>query len=237
MHHLDTVMFNIHQAENKEDLWKVLSKYFTSIGVRMASYHATNADGTPSSIKAQGFPEAWLCKYIEENLVQIDPIPELAARMAKPFYWHDAANLAPTTQDSKRYLELMAQAHVGDGLALYVFGPAMQNAYVGLGFGEQEIDLSPQMIWAIQCVAQAGHLRACVLRAQEKPMVELSRRELEILRWVARGKSNSVIADILTLSPHTVDAHIRRIYAKLNVNDRTSAAIRGIGSGLVLIDA
>jgi DNA-binding NarL/FixJ family response regulator len=37
------------------------------------------------------------------------------------------------------------------------------------------------------------------------------------------------------VSPYTIDAHVRRIYTKLDVNDRTSAVIRGIGSGLIKI--
>lgn len=235
-HSLDTTLQDINQAVSKDGLWGVLRRYFGEIGVKMASYHATDIDGVPLDIRAEGFPADWMREYIDEKLVQIDPIPELAARMATPFYWHDAANLAPPTKASASYLAKMEEARLGDGLALYVFGPAMQNAYVGLGFGRERLDLSVEMLWTIQVVAQAGHLRACVLRSYDRKPLALSLREREVLRWVARGKSNSVIAEILSLSPHTVDAHMRRVYAKLNVNDRTSAAIRGIGSGLILLD-
>ena len=176
MEYLDDIMFKIHEANTTEALWDVLSIYFRSIGVKTASYHATKADGTPSFIKTEGFPETWTCKYIEENLIQIDPIPELAARSATPFYWHDVADLAPSSADAQRYLDLHEQANIGDGLAFYVFGPAMRNAYVGLGFGAGRIDLSPHMIWGIQCVSQAGHLRSCVLRADNVPISELTRR-------------------------------------------------------------
>ena len=61
----------------------------------------------------------------------------------------------------------------------------------------------------------------------------LTPREAEVLTWIARGKSNSVIADILGVSPHTVDTLVRRIYGKLEVADRTTAAIHGIGAGLI----
>ena len=54
-----------------------------------------------------------------------------------------------------------------------------------------------------------------------------------MLGWVAGGKSNTVIADILGISAHTVDAHLRRICLKLGVSDRISAAVRGIGIGLI----
>ena len=235
MQRLDDIMFQIHGAETSQALWDVLASYFRRIGVVMASYNTTESLGKEPVVRLEGFPETWTCKYIEENLVQIDPVPELASRTAQAFYWHELDDLAPSTEDVQRYLRLLKQADIGDGLVFYVFGPAMRNAYVALGFGPGKLELSPKSIWAIQCVAQAGHLRACVLRNGETAAVELTKREQEILRWLARGKSNSVIASILTVSPHTIDAHVRRIYAKLKVNDRTSASIRGIGSGFIKI--
>ena len=45
-----------------------------------------------------------------------------------------------------------------------------------------------------------------------------------MLLWIARGKSNRDIAEILTLSPRTVNKHLEQIYAKLGVENRTSAA-------------
>jgi LuxR family transcriptional regulator/LuxR family quorum-sensing system transcriptional regulator CciR len=79
-------------------------------------------------------------------------------------------------------------------------------------------------------------LRYCELTQdrQERPEA-LSPREIEILYWIARGKSSSVIAEILGISTHTVDTITRRIYAKLGVNDRTTAALRGVDFGLVRI--
>lgn len=199
----------------------------------MVSYHAVKQDGTPFAIAADGFPEEWLCQYIEQDLVTIDPIPELAAKMSTPFFWHDIETLVDITPERRRYLDAMQAAHLGDGLAFFVFGPAMQNAYVGLGFGVDRIELEQIEIMKLQYVAQAGHLRVCALTAQKPGVRPLTAREREILEWVAQGKSNSVIAEITGISSHTVDAHMRSIYRKLSVNDRTSAAIRGIGSGLV----
>ncbi|GEM_PF-1491924 len=63
--------------------------------------------------------------------------------------------------------------------------------------------------------------------------VALSEREREIIFWVTRGKSNSVIGSILGISPSTVDTYMRRIFRKLDVADRTSAAMRAVAIGAV----
>lgn len=64
---------------------------------------------------------------------------------------------------------------------------------------------------------------------QEQPILQnafnLTVRESEVLTWLAKGKSNAEIAIILSISPHTINAHLAQIFKKLNVENRTSAAI------------
>ncbi len=53
----------------------------------------------------------------------------------------------------------------------------------------------------------------------------LSPREIELLSWVAQGKSNPEVGIILNISPKTVSTYLGHIYNKLGVNSRTGAAI------------
>ncbi|BCJ90581.1 DNA-binding response regulator [Terrihabitans soli] len=53
--------------------------------------------------------------------------------------------------------------------------------------------------------------------------LSLTNREAEVLLWLARGKSNKDIAEILGLSPRTVNKHLEQIYSKLGVENRASA--------------
>jgi DNA-binding CsgD family transcriptional regulator len=52
----------------------------------------------------------------------------------------------------------------------------------------------------------------------------LTLRESEVLYWVAKGKTNRDIGDILGASPATVKKHLERIHEKLGVETRTAAA-------------
>jgi len=54
--------------------------------------------------------------------------------------------------------------------------------------------------------------------------VRLTARESEVLLWVARGKTNRDIAEILGMSPRTVNKHLEHIFEKLGVETRTAAA-------------
>jgi DNA-binding NarL/FixJ family response regulator len=59
----------------------------------------------------------------------------------------------------------------------------------------------------------------------QRPELKLSERELEVLRCVAQGHPNKVIAIRLGISEKTVKAHLTRIYQQIGVTDRTQAAL------------
>jgi len=62
---------------------------------------------------------------------------------------------------------------------------------------------------------------------------QLTPREREVLTLVARGRSNTEIAEGLVLSPETVKTHVKRIFAKLGVRDRAQAVVAAYEAGLV----
>lgn len=63
-------------------------------------------------------------------------------------------------------------------------------------------------------------------RAEEADGHSLTGRETEVLRWVARGKTNGEIAALLVVSPNTVRKHLEHAYEKLGVHTRTAAVHR-----------
>ena len=71
-------------------------------------------------------------------------------------------------------------------------------------------------------VAQ-GNAGAGALTQERLQTLGLTRREAEVMAWVAQGKSNSAIATILESSPRTVAKHIEHVFGKLNVESRTAA--------------
>ncbi len=60
--------------------------------------------------------------------------------------------------------------------------------------------------------------------AMLKEQLSLTERESEVLYWIANGKTNREIAEILSMSPRTVNKHLEQVFPKLGVENRTSAA-------------
>ena len=62
---------------------------------------------------------------------------------------------------------------------------------------------------------------------------DLTDREVEVLRVLARGLSNREIAEALVLSPRTVQHHLASVYDKIDLRTRAGAAVFAIENGLV----
>ncbi|HET9324675.1 MAG TPA: LuxR C-terminal-related transcriptional regulator [Gaiellaceae bacterium] len=68
--------------------------------------------------------------------------------------------------------------------------------------------------------------RQTLLLREERIAARLTGREQEVLAWVARGKTNCEIAELLWVAPSTVRKHLENVYGKLGVNTRTAAVAR-----------
>jgi DNA-binding NarL/FixJ family response regulator len=68
------------------------------------------------------------------------------------------------------------------------------------------------------------------------PLDDLTKREIEVLKEVANGKSNKEIASDLFISEKTVKTHVSNILSKLDLADRTQAALFAVRNGVVEMD-
>jgi DNA-binding NarL/FixJ family response regulator len=99
--------------------------------------------------------------------------------------------------------------------------------------------LLTDVIRAVRAVSRGERVipDAVAARLAEFPeRSELIERELEVLRLVARGLSNREVARVLGRADDTVRIHLKSVFAKLNVTDRTEAVTVAIARGLIHLD-
>lgn len=220
-------------------LAQLCTDFFTEHGAAMSSYHHVPPVGASDhtnaiAVAAQGFPEDWVKRYRDQELYKIDPIPKYAIQRSESFWWSELDGYHGLTADEQRYMDILREQDLGDGIAIPLFGPNGRNGYAGIGFGKNPPTVTSLKIMQLQNAAQLAHQRYCtLLREKRKEDISLSARELEILTWVVQGKSNGVIADILGISSYTVDTYVRRIFGKLGVSNRVTAVLRATSIGLV----
>ncbi|MEM9387018.1 MAG: LuxR family transcriptional regulator [Pseudomonadota bacterium] len=229
----------LRKASSFESLRDTFAQQLTAFGVKMMSYHHLPPLGASDfqshiAVFAHGFPDAWVSRYVQDQLYRIDPISRKAAVASLPFRWSAVTSFGDLSTQERRYLQMLEAARLGDGLAIPVFGPHGRNGYVGFGFGTATLPIDEEQIGLLHWVAQLGHLIYCsLLRVAPADELKLAPREREVLQLAARGNSNGAIAEALQVSRHTVDTHMRRIFSKLDVGDRVTAVLRALSLGLI----
>jgi LuxR family transcriptional regulator, quorum-sensing system regulator CciR len=225
-------------AGTTAELWSVFSRSFRGTEVTRVSYLHLPPLGAPDEsqprLVAEGFPEALVARYFRDRMFRANPIVAHAQTKVEPVYWDEIERLGRLSEREQAFLAEFRAAGLGYGVGIPVYGPSGRFGQCGLGFRDGVRRLAPEVLRGMQWICQLAHLRYCALVAPVlEPRQRLSERETEVLAWVARGKSNQTIGEILGISTATVNAHMRRIHLKLGVFDRISAAIRGIGCGLI----
>ena len=236
---MEIAVSHIRQITTIEGVLQFLRDTGHSYGVVRQSYHFTPLFHSPVSadtiIYAEGFDEAWTKLYFNKDFRARDPIPAWTLKHAGLLAWKDAIAAHDPTPDQAEYFAQMEAFGLIHGFGLPLYGPNNRVAYVAFDFGRPICDEDKLTIDMLRAVAQAGHLRICEIIDGEHEIPDLSERELEVMTWIARGKSGTDIATILGLSPETVKTYTRRIYEKLEVGDKVGATVKALKLGLVTV--
>lgn len=230
-------------AEDRlQAVWALMVAFARARGVLRIGYHHLPPAGAPDAsllrVENEGFGEALLAQYLRARQNGMAVLASFAQNSVEPVYLDEIAARRDISDRERAHLAGYRAAGVVNGLALSVFGPNGRNGLFAIELDLDTPRLAPEALGALRWAGQCMHLRYCVLLLPTLgKLPNLSSREAQVLAWVARGKSNATIGEILGISVHTVDAHLRRIYLKLGVFDRISAALRGLGFGLIQFDA
>lgn len=231
----------IENCTRLDEVWQAMVRFARGCGVARLGYHHLPPPGAPDAqllrVENDGFAESLLAQYLAARTSGIAVLANVIQKGTRPVYLDELESLVELGSIERAHLAAYRAGGVRNGLGLQVFGPNGRNGIFAVDLGDIR-RLPPETLTRLRFACQAMHLRYCaLLQPQLGTVPQLSSREAEVLAWVARGKSNASIAGILGISAHTVDAHLRRIYLKLGVVDRISAALRGLGFGLITVDS
>ena len=154
--------------------------------------------------------------------------------MTEPVLWSVLFEKINFTENQKLSFKEFYFSSETEGLLVPVYGPGGRDGAIMLRFAEPDKQMARMDIYLLCLASYVSHVQFCRLRVNSsETSVSLTAREQEVLKWVARGKSNTVIADIVGISQHTVNGYLRRIYLKTRTSDRTSAALRAVADLLI----
>jgi len=218
-----------------DKLKAILTKYIKPLGFDMHTcISVVNPENAPpSSHMVLDFPEQWVERYLDKNYCKADVILKKAMRDMRAFRWSEVKRI---DRKAQQIFSESCEFGIKNGVTIPIFLPGTYPVTINI-VGDN-IDISDDNYHAIHLMAV--YYYNAIIRIQKSTNEEafknfdLSPREKDCLHWVAQGKSEIDISDILFLSRHTVHTHIERSKKKLNVRTRTQAAIVAVQCGLIL---
>lgn len=217
-----------NSAETVKDLVDAIPAAFH---LNMGSYHHFPAIGSVSfknlsQYYAFNMPQVVIDHY-DKNTAHRDNPGIVAVFQKGHFIWLSEMSSQPyVIENNYKAAAESACDILGDGLCIPLYGPKNRKGYLFLTFDGVTKDTCEIFPYKVQALAQIMHIRYCLLTEKMHQHVQLTPREAEVLELISFGKSNNEIGQILKISPNTVGVYVKRIFIKLDVSDRVSAAMR-----------
>jgi LuxR family transcriptional regulator len=187
------------------------------------------------------WPERWPQIYTAKKYVLIDPTVRYLAHAQRPFRWRESMAAFRKDAHQRRMEQMMVDAF-GHGLEDgYIFPIHGRTGILGsLSLGGKPVELSPVEIALFEAVARKAFWRLLELKGEAQALetvlptdTQLTRREMEILHYLAEGMTSMEISKLLKISNHTVDWYMNGLQDKLKAKNRQQAVALAFRHGLI----
>ena len=178
------------------------------------------------------WPVDWYWRYASQNYFFHDPVVARMNVMTTPFRWSAAYNQAKGGRARQIAQEAPAFGMV-EGLAVPIHGPG--GVIAAASIGGDRYELSPGDEHALHMAALYLHARMYALRAQDasRPRPKLTPRERECLKWVAAGKTDWEISQILNIAEQTAHGYVQNALGKLGARTRAQAVALALSAQIL----
>lgn len=219
-----------------------LADYASGLGLPYFSYLLMRGgDGAETPDEGNlitNYPDEWTDRYQRKLYRFYDPVAVTTRRSRLPFFWDGRAFLRPFRKEQRKVFHEAREFEISAGYSIPVAGPHGDLGVFSL-VAPRPADIDD----AVRGTGGDLYLRAVQIhdlmvrtRAPRRAPEHdhgLSTREIECLRWTADGKTSGQIAQVLSLSPATVNFHLKNATKKLSASNRHHAAIIAIRGGII----
>ena len=200
-----------------------------SVGFTIGAYHP---HGDFHCALDRGM-NGWVEHYQTEGMAGFCPFaPRLLTSLA-PFQFDDVLRAADATKAGQEVIASAAEYDIKHGYYLPQASKADRRNFVFIRTEKEIVDLD--LLNALSLVAIAAHSRLRTLQSSGHvtDLPKLSVREVEVLRWLAQGKSTLDVGDILGISESTVRFHYNRVALEFGTLNRTQTVVEALKRGLL----
>jgi LuxR family transcriptional regulator, quorum-sensing system regulator BjaR1 len=180
------------------------------------------------------WPSEWMNRYASRGYLLKDAIILQAKSRAAPFFWNELAPIIRANPAARLVMEEAREFNLAEGFTAAI--PTLDGQTVGFSISGRHFETDPDRRGVLTLIASYATARAIALQQEssnQSKRITLSPREREALQWAAEGKGDWEIGEVMNISEHGADKHLRSIRAKLGAINRTQAVAEGIRRGLI----
>lgn len=181
------------------------------------------------------WPEDVVRGYAERKMEDRDPLVFAARRRMTPFVWDDVYSDEQLTPEMREVYDFAFETGWHDGFCVPIHGPGGYQGLVSL-LAREKLALTARERGLLEIMSRTIHdrCRATIgFGMSAVPPPKMTPRELECMKWVAAGKTNWEIGQVLGISQSTVHFHVESAKKKLNKSTRTEAVAVLVLHGLI----
>ncbi|KWV93326.1 LuxR family transcriptional regulator [Erythrobacter sp. YT30] len=234
---LQRALEEIERLDDPGEIYRLAFAKCRDLGVIRQSAHLTPRSRLPNAVSvavcSDGYSDDWVELYENADFRAKDPIPARTIAHGSMLKWSDAMKLQKNSAAHEEYFVAMKDFGLIHGCGIPLYGPDGRETYASFDFGKPIEDIKPMTVGTVRAIAQCAFQRISILLKQTQTLPKLSKREGDVLKWIAQGKSVSSIAVILDLSPESVKTYVRRLYTKMEVSDRAGLVLKANRSGIL----
>ncbi len=234
------VGFEIEASRTTRSLTDFLTKFCANFGLEHATYYCRTPLQTNESreLLHTTYPKEWITHYFANDYQFCDPVLVQGQSSLLPFSWDTLDLEAPEARNV--FSSALEFGVCGSGLTIPIRGCMNETAMFSICSNTQGEAWSKFLAETLTDLVYSAHLihyHASHLHglAHQTKSERLSKREAEVLRWAARGKTAWETARILNLKEKTVSFYISNACAKLQVATKCQAVAKVITEGQIIL--
>lgn len=220
-------------SKNAQELFDNITRMAKGLGFEFCSYGVRSPFpvSDPQTVILSNYADAWQQAYAAQGYLAVDPSVERGARSVLPFTWsaelkcaapafweHAAAHglchgWAQSSRDMRGCLGMLTLSR-SEGM---------------IEDGELE-ENELKMVWLTQ-IAHQGFVSLMEQSLYPQCNIKLSKREIEVLKLTADGKTSGEISGVLHVTASAVNFHLSNVLGKFEASNKTAAVIRAVLMG------
>lgn len=241
-HSLDTTIRFIHgldRACNADEIASQLLRQLKQIGAECVIAGTFPLDEPNRRLQlSHGFfncwPKEWLTRYLNRGYIIHDPIILHLKAKSGPFFWNELVPYAAADPMARCIVEEAGEFGLVEGFSTAI--QTLDGQTAGFSVAGRQIEQDPDLRGVLTLMASYAIGRAIALQQRSSGQnreIRLSAREREALQWASEGKNDWEIGEIMNISEHGADKHMRSARSKLGAINRAQAVAEAIRRGLI----